>query len=103
MDERVATSFLRFDFIFTTFDTRSSHHLARILSKVCFRGCVFLLSPHQPGGTSVPFASLWCSPLYVVLGIGTLYHILYILRVLGSRTIVDAPVCVCLRCCVAAW
>ena len=48
----------------------------------CVLGGVLLLSPHQPGGTSVPFACLRCSPLYTMVGIDTLYCMRYMFGVL---------------------
>jgi len=64
------------------FDTRWSHRLARTLCKVCFKGYVSLLYPHQPARTSVPFACLRCIPLYTMIGMDTVYCILYIVGVL---------------------
>jgi len=99
----VSTSFFRFDLFHIVFDTRSSHHLARILSKECFRGCVFLSYPHQPASTSVHFACLWFSPLYIMIVICTLYYVMYIFRVSGNRMIVDVPFCVWFSCWVVPW
>jgi hypothetical protein len=78
----VATSFFSFDLFYMPFDTRSSHRLARILCKVCFKGYVSLLYPHQPARTSVPFPCLRCIPLYTMIGIDTVYCILYMFGVL---------------------
>ena len=49
----------------------------------CVLGGVSSCCPsHQPGGTSVPFACLRCSPLYTMIGIDTFYCMGYMFRVL---------------------
>ena len=79
------------------FDTRWSHRLARTLCKVCFKGYVSLLYPHQPAGTSVPFACLRCIPLYTMIGMDTVYCILYTIYFwsLGDYNAVEVLFCVC--------
>ena len=103
MDDCVATSFFRVVAFNISYDTWLRHCLVWILCKMCFRGYVFLLYPHQPGGTRVPFACLRCSPPYTMIGIDTLYYILHMFGVLMNRT----PLCLCFicvfMCCVAGW
>ena len=64
------------------FDTRSSHRLARIPCKVCFRGCVFLLYSYTPVQRGVHVGCILRATLHTMIAIDTLYCILYIFGVL---------------------
>jgi hypothetical protein len=96
----VTTSFFCLEAFNISYDTWLRHRLVWILCKVCFRGCVSLLYPYQPGNTSVHFACLWCRTVCIMIVIGSLYYMMYIFWVMVNRMIVDVPFCVCPRCCV---
>jgi hypothetical protein len=84
MGDCVATSFFHLVAFNMSYDRWLRHHLVGIPCKVCCRGCVSLLYPHQPGNTSVPFGCILRATLHDMIDINTLYCILYMFGFLMS-------------------